>query len=223
MYLEKNLQMTKSRQQHRLENPKETIINKTKDLIQMKSYNSVTFDNIANELSIKKPSIIYHFKSKDELGLEVIKTYRKQIQDEIAILNKYSEDPIVKLKNYFRFFANVHRKSKGMCPAGVMSAEFNSLTLEIQTELKGFFKENLDWLIDVLEEGKSKDLIKFPGNAKERAFLIEGAIEGGLLFSRMEQNSEILWNIMKQLKLSLEITEEWTITPKDKSGNQIII
>ena len=207
----------------RLENPKATIIEKTKELIQIKSYNSVTFDNIAKELKIKKPSIIYHFKSKEELGLEVIKYYRKQIQDEIAILNKYSEDPLVKLKNYFRFFVNVHRQSKGMCPAGVMSAEFNSLTKEMQTELKGFFHENFDWLINVLEEGKEKNLINFPGTSQDRAFLIESAIEGGLLFSRMEQNSEILWNIMKQLKLDLEITEEWAITPKDKNGNQITI
>ena len=215
--------MSSSKVQHRLENPKETIIAKTKELIQKNSFNSVTFDNIANELHIKKPSVIYHFRSKDELGLEVIKSYRKEIQTEISKLDLYTEDPLTKLKNYFRFFANIHSTIKGMCPAGVMTAEFNSLSKEMKNELEAFFKENFDWLTQVLQDGSKLGKLIFPGEAKDRAYMITSSIEGGLMFARMEQDSNIFWNILKQLKLSLQIADEWTITPKDKSGKQIVI
>ena len=209
--------------QHRLENPKQTIIAKTQELIQKNSFNSVTFDNIAKELHIKKPSVIYHFRSKEELGLEVLKSYRNQIQTEISNLDRYTDEPLTKLKNYFRFFANIHRTVMGMCPAGVMTAEFNSLSKEMQKELKGFFSENFNWLIKILEEGKKQDKLGFPGQAKDRAYLIAGAIEGGLMFARMEGDSQIFWNILRQLKLGLEINETWTITPRDKSGTQVKI
>ena len=111
----------------------------------------------------------------------------------------------------------------GMCPAGVMTVEFNTLTESMQNELIGFFNENFTWLIKILEEGSRLNRISFPGSAKDRAYLIASAIEGGLMFARMQKDSQIFMNILKQLKLGLDIQETWTMTPKDKKGNQVII
>lgn len=207
---------------HRLENPRETIIDKTKELIQLNSYKTVTFDVIAKELNIKKPSVIYHFPSKDELGLEVIKTYRKQIQKEIENLEYYTDNPYTKLKSYFRFFVNVHRTLVGMCPAGVMAVDINSLSEAINMELKEFFQENFNWLEKILKEAESSNKIEFEGSAKERAYLIESAIQGGLLFARLYQDSEIFWGVLRQLKRDLHIPEKWTMTPKEVKDTIII-
>lgn len=215
--------MPKTRKQHRLENPRETIIAKTQELIQVNSYKSVTFDVIAKELNIKKPSVIYHFSSKDELGLEVISSYRKQIQEEIKNLEYYTDNSLTKLKNYFRFFTNIHRVLVGMCPAGVMAVEYNTLSDAIKTELREFFRENFNWLEKNLKEARSSNKVKFEGSPKERAYLIESAIQGGLMLARLDKDSEIFWSVLRQIKNDLQISENWSITPKDGNGKQIII
>lgn len=215
--------MTKKNKVHRLENPRETIIAKTKELIQLNSYKSVTFDIIAKELNIKKPSVIYHFPSKDELGLEVIKSYRKQIQEEIKNLEYYTDNPLTKLKNYFRFFSNAHRTLVGMCPAGVMAVEVNTISDTLKAEIREFFKENFSWLEKNLEEAKTSNKIEFEGSVKERVYLIESAIQGGLMLARLDKDSDIFWGVLRQLKNDLHITEKWSITPKDVNDRQIII
>ena len=46
---------------------------------------------------------------------------------------------------------------------------------------------------------------------------------GGLLLARMLKDSQVFYDILKQLKSDLMIEESWSITEKDIDGNQIII
>ena len=110
-----------------------------------------------------------------------------------------------------------------MCPAGVMAVEVNTLSDAIKSELKGFFQENFNWLEQTLKEAKSLNKIEFEGSARERVYLIESAIQGGLMLARFDRNSEIFWSVLSQLKNDLHITEKWSITPKDVNDKQIII
>lgn len=207
----------------RLEDPRSQILTVAQQLIQKNSFKAVRFQDIANVLKIKKASIYYHFNSKDALGLEVIKKYRLQIQEQIRLLEDQTSDPSAKLRNYFRFFANIHRTTVGMCPAGVLACDVSSISDEMRVELKEFFYENFKWLVRFLEEGKASKQFKFNGSAETKALSLESVIQGGLLYARMLNDSQVFWNVLKQQKDDLEISESWTITPRDANGNQIVI
>ena len=54
---------------------KSQAIETGKALLQLKGFNGFSFQDIADELGIRKASLHYHFSSKEELGLALIADY----------------------------------------------------------------------------------------------------------------------------------------------------
>lgn len=199
-------------------NRKDQILEKTKLLLQKYSYNHVSFQQIANELGIKKSSLFYHFPSKAALGLTVLQEYRLQIRNLIENFEVQKPTPIKKLKGYFWFFKDILKTGDNICLAGIMSAEFhtfdqnekktekdNETDLAIQNELKEMFQEHFDWLTKILEDGRNSGDFHFNGAAGDKAMLIESTVQGSLLLSRMLEKPEHFQNVIDQIRTDLGV------------------
>ncbi|MCB9111119.1 MAG: TetR/AcrR family transcriptional regulator [Anaerolineales bacterium] len=64
----------------KIENSKRTILNLAESLLQDKGFNGFSYANIASELGVKNAAIHYHFPSKEDLGVAVIKRYRERFK-----------------------------------------------------------------------------------------------------------------------------------------------
>lgn len=60
---------------------KEKIVTIARDYFQSVGFRSFSFQDIANDLGIKKASIHYHYPSKEELGLEILEAYNKDFKN----------------------------------------------------------------------------------------------------------------------------------------------
>jgi AcrR family transcriptional regulator len=69
-----------------LQNTSDKILKVALDLMQSKGFVSMSFQDIASSVGIKKPSVIHHFASKLELGLEVIRLYREHCADKLKLI-----------------------------------------------------------------------------------------------------------------------------------------
>ena len=100
------------------------ILDAGQELIQTRGFSAMSFQDIASEVGIKKPSIIHHFPTKAELGVAIIRRYR----DTFAVqLRGISEDPAKSsweaLEFYFSpylFFASTPDK---VCLCGALAGE----------------------------------------------------------------------------------------------------
>jgi AcrR family transcriptional regulator len=186
----------------RLTDAKEQIIKTTRNKLHTKSYNSISYKEISDELGIKKASLYHHFPSKEKLGLTVLQNYRKHINDLMKKTDEYTDDPWKKLKGYLRYFSKLREEDDKICLGGVLTTEYNTLPESIQKELKGLFEDHFNWLVEILNDGREKKIFYFDDDPYNIAIMVEAKIQGGLILSRLLGNKHID-NIIEEIKRDL--------------------
>ena len=64
------------------------ILDIGQQLIQTRGYTAMSFQDIAVQVGIKKPSIIHHFASKSVLGVAIIQRYRNSFAAQLDAIKK---------------------------------------------------------------------------------------------------------------------------------------
>ena len=64
------------------------ILDVGQELIQTRGYSAMSFQDIAEQVGIKKPSVIHHFPSKTKLGVAIIQRYRDTFASQLEAINK---------------------------------------------------------------------------------------------------------------------------------------
>ncbi|MCY3413842.1 MAG: TetR/AcrR family transcriptional regulator [Candidatus Heimdallarchaeota archaeon] len=180
----------------------EKILQTAIHLIRTKSYNSFSYKDIANEIGIKKASIHYHFEVKNTLGISAIQEYRSRAEYLMRKVNKLERTPKEALDDYFEFFRKDLMDKNEVCLGGVMVAEFNTLTEEIQNELNSFISVYFSWLEAILEKGKSNGTFTFSNSAYNKALYITSAVQGAVMMARA-MNKEYFEIVVNQIKYDL--------------------
>lgn len=160
------------------------ILSLARGYVQRFGFNGFSFQTIADDLGIKKASIHYHFKSKEEMGLAILDHY-------IAAFAKWSEDvksksnATLKLEAYFKIFERFIQDDKKVCPIGVLSSDFHTLPETMRSRLWDLHDHQRKWLITTMREGRHAGEFADDLNETEAADTILSAIQGGLLASRI--------------------------------------
>jgi len=82
------------------------ILDAGQELIQTGGFSAMSFQDIASEVGIRKPSIIHHFATKAELGVAIIRRYRDTFA---AQLQQISEDPAKSSWDALEFYFSPYR------------------------------------------------------------------------------------------------------------------
>src|SRR5687768_2945710 len=78
----------------------EEIVESTKALIIAAGYSGFSYADVSERVGIRKASIHHHFPSKVDLVRTVVASYRDEVLDGLAELERGSPDPAVQLKAY---------------------------------------------------------------------------------------------------------------------------
>jgi TetR/AcrR family transcriptional regulator, transcriptional repressor for nem operon len=159
------------------------ILDVAEKLAQTRGYNGFSYADIAAHLGVTKASLHYHFRSKAELGRALIERYGRIFGAALAAIDRQTQAPEAKLRRYVELYHSVLSNER-MCLCGMLAAEYATLPKPMQEGLKRFFDANERWLSTVLEEGLRTQAFAFKRSAKERAWLILGALEGAMLVAR---------------------------------------
>jgi TetR/AcrR family transcriptional repressor of nem operon len=111
----------------KIENSKRTILNMAEDLLQYKGFNGFSYAHIASELGVKNAAIHYHFPTKEDLSIAVIKRYRDRFQ--LWINNSRVKDlaPEKKLDWFLSIYNDMRVDQGKVCLVGSMEVEFNTI------------------------------------------------------------------------------------------------
>ena len=180
------------------------ILNITQDLIQKKGYHAISFNDIAIEVGIKKPSVIHHFPNKAALGVAVVKRYRTVFSSHIHQLLDQAENKTPDIFNsYCAPFVDFGESKDKICLCGALAGEFMALPKELGAEVSKFFEEHIQLLSIILQRGLIDGSFSFSDNVEELAKHILNSLQGALVVKRATGNEQDLETTITLLKLKL--------------------
>jgi TetR/AcrR family transcriptional repressor of nem operon len=180
-------------------NTREKILNSAQRLMQTRSFNGFSFQDVADEVGIRKASLYHYFDSKDAMALAVLDRAANWSKAEFKKIEE--EEPVDRLEAYFDMFRAIHGKAERMCPGGSFAAVFDAMSSPIQAALHRFAKLHIDWLEDIVREGVQKSQFEI-GNQRPRdvAMQILAGVQGALLSGRLTSDPHFIDAVAAQFR-----------------------
>ncbi|HSO13613.1 MAG TPA: TetR/AcrR family transcriptional regulator [Anaerolineales bacterium] len=186
----------------KIENSKRTILNLAESLLQDRGFNGFSYAHIASELGVKNAAIHYHFPTKEDLSIAVIRRYRERFK--LWTNNSRVKDlpHAEKLDWFLNIYADMRVDRGKICLVGSLEAEFNSIPAGLQAEVQLLHKEMLDWLRVTLAAGRDAGVFHFNGEPVNKAALISSSLQGSLQMARALGTKKFR-DVLEQIKLDL--------------------
>lgn len=179
------------------------ILDIAERLAQTRGFNGFSYADIASELGITKASLHYHFSTKAILGRALLLRYREKFEAALTALEAV-QDASMKLRRYASLYEQVLVRDR-MCLCGMLAAEYSTLPIAMQVELRRFFDQNEAWVARCLEDGRAGGTLKFEGDAVDAARTLTAGLEGAMLLARSYGEPTRFAAVAKRLLRELDL------------------
>ena len=178
---------------------REKILNSAQRLIQTRSFHGFSFQDIANEVGIRKASLYHYFDSKDAVAVAVLDHATDWVNARME--KTEGREPIDRLEAYFDMFRVIHGKAERMCPGGSFGAVFGAVSSPLQRALHRFSQMHLDWLESIVREGVEQGQFAI-GDQRPRdvAVQILAGVQGALLMGRLTSDPHVIDSVAAELR-----------------------
>lgn len=167
---------------------KEKILDVAERLVQERGFNGFSYVDLSEEIGIKTSSIHYYFKTKDALGVFLIRRYATNLKTQLDTIDSDTSDPKEKLIKYSEIFQGLARTNTKFCLCGMMAAELSALSKNARKELSQYFEMNKKWLSAVFTNLGSP----MPDIDSESYLSL---LEGTLLIARVNQEPAMVTRV----------------------------
>lgn len=171
------------------------------ELAMERGYNAVSYADLAKRLGIRTASIHYHFPTKSDLGVTVLRRYKDATFKAVSATSPDNpqsyRDAFEGMLEPARSLAKVNEAS---CLVGVLGAEFPSLPEAIKSDVRNFLDEQEQFLTHLLGEGRTAGAFAFDGEAKDMAKMIASTLQGAILIKKARGDSGYLDSILAGLQ-----------------------
>jgi TetR/AcrR family transcriptional repressor of nem operon len=184
---------------------REEILSVARNLIQTRSYLGFSFQDVADEVGIRKPSLYHHFPTKEALGVEVLHEATHAFCKWAAAT---SPTAALKLNAYFELY-RWGLAAVAMCPAGALAPGWDCIEPKLRSAVRSLRDEQVRWLIGVF----SAD----PRNrrrAGELAAFVFAACQGALLSARMTGLVEDFDTVIAQVRTAIA-AKKFNLVPRE--------
>lgn len=186
---------------------RERILDAAEALIQVRGFGATSTGDILKTAGVTKGTLYHHFASKDELGLELLRRDRQRF---MALLDDSLADtaPEVALENFFAAALRKHNDTGfvGGCLWGNTALEMGDANPAYRALVREVFDEWVGKIAAVLESGQAAGCFRADRKADELARVVVGAIEGGIMFSRLSKTDHPFRTCLDSLRVLLKET-----------------
>ena len=180
------------------------ILDVTQELIQTQGFNAISFNHIADQVGIRKPSIVHHFPTKAALGSAVVKRYREHMN---SMAEQFFASGAKTSRQAFDFyclpFMEFAATESKICLCGALGGEFFALPEEMQQEVRAFFDHHQQMLAQVFQQGQQQGEIKRQDGPVALAQLVVSALQGALITQRATGAPDQVANVVNALRSSI--------------------
>jgi len=150
---------------------RERIIEAARDLFHLRGLQSTALDDILEASGVCRSNFYYHFRSKEDLGLEVLR--RQADAFEAGYMRGLLENEALparrRLELLYKDVASRHRADgyRRGCPFGNLAAELSGIHPEFRRRLSAFFARWEESVDRCLREGVARRVSSGPGHAAD--------------------------------------------------------
>lgn len=159
------------------------ILDVAQHLVQERGYNAVSYSDISPRLGLRNASLHYHFPTKTDLGVALVRRYRERLDQLLGALS--TESPVRRLEQYVDAYRSVIHGDGRICLCTVLAAEDTTLPEPVRTEVRAFLDLNEHWLTQVLSQGQQQDELRFSGAPADAALEFLATLEGAMILARI--------------------------------------
>jgi len=184
------------------EGTKVRALREARGLLQTFGFNGFSFQHIADLLGIKKPSLYDHFKSKEELGLNLIESYQAMFKDWTETIEIFEAKE--KVGAFFEVMFKFACSDGKICPMSSLVTDYHSLPKSMKKNVIKMFDFQKDWLKGVIEEGQKKKVFRKDSSSEDLAELVISIGWGCQLISRVMESPDNIKTAKIQALRALE-------------------
>lgn len=165
-------------------NTAQQILDVAQSMLRSRGYSAFSYADISEQVGIRKASIHYHFPSKDDLVMAVVRRYREntiQACDRIARSNVSFHQQLFEVAALYRGGL----VDGQICLGSMLTADFAVLSATVREELLLYFQDMEGWLSALLQRG----LALPPSSADVEAKELIAMFQGTQLIVRMQDDS----------------------------------
>ena len=188
--------------QTRLKNRKEQIVGLALDLLQTRGFENFSYQDLSRELGITKASIHHHFPKKADLGIALCQAIEQWHEREFAKTRNLNGSIMEKLDCYVNGCLRYACGDKKVCPLSSLQADIGTLPDAMRPALKRLDDHELDFIAQLLQQGRDSGELRFAGSVRSQAILFVLACKGALQYSRVH-GGQIFDDTMDQMKTLL--------------------
>lgn len=175
---------------------REQAVRAARRLIQTRSYLGFSFQDVADAVGVRKPSLYHHFPSKEALGAEVLReageAFRRWAQSVAGL------PPDQRLDAYFRMYRDDIRAGERVCPGGSFVAGWECVEEGLRQGVRELRADQVLWLTGVLGA-----LLPAGKPASALAGYVYAGCQGALATARMSGRVEDYDEVIAQVRQTL--------------------
>lgn len=169
---------------------KTKIIRVATDLILERGFNAFSYADISKALNIKNAAVHYHFPSKDDLGIAIMRAQQEGLKELIKGLRSRQASELEQINVLFDIYIGLFGEKK-ICALGSMGSDVQTLSPDVQIEVKKDYDQVIDWLVEILDKGREKGLFKFAGESIIKAAIIMNNLISGVIVARFNKFEKV--------------------------------
>jgi len=177
----------------------ERILKAANSLLIDRGYSAFSYADIAEAVKIRKASIHHHFPTKAGLVVAVLRAHRAKIAEGMEALDMQFENPLIRIKNYFKFWEKcIEDRTISFCIGALMGAEMPSLPGEVQSEVRHHFSMLTEWFERSLKAGSRSRAISLQGTVATEAQTLIAAMHGAMLAARATGSPDVFRAVLQE-------------------------
>lgn len=176
---------------------REQILRVARHLVQTRSYLGFSFQDVADQVGIRKASLYHHFPTKEALGVEVL----REAGEDFRAWAAKPRSAEAALDAYFRMYRHALKAGAAVCPAGALAPGWDCIGEELRQTVRALRSAQLMWLTGVL--GALVHGAATPVSAGALAAYVFAACQGALMSARMTGRVEDFDEVIAQLRQAI--------------------
>jgi len=170
----------------------ERILDAANALLTDRGYSAFSYADIADTVEIHKASIHHHFPTKAGLVVAVLRRHRARISQGMKSLDEQVENPLERIKSYFKFWEEcIEGGTLSFCIGALLAAEIPSLPEEVQAEVRLHFSMLTEWFERTLNSGSKAGSVHLQDTVPREAQLRLSVLHGAMLSARTSNNCDV--------------------------------
>ena len=169
---------------------REEILDAAERMVQDRGFNAVSFQQIADEVGLKKPSIFHHFKNKAALALALVQRCQSKYGPFYGEIIEQQSGAPEKLRAVALSYAKDLLENR-LCLLAALGNGSSSLPELAQEELRISANATIDRFSKIFKQGRKDQSLVFGGEPEAAATAFLAMLQGLQVLARTKQQSDV--------------------------------